>query len=122
MNDDLFEKLKRIAEVERDVPLSTMTTLRIGGPARYVVYPDSTVALDALMRLLSLQTNRCFRLSHSERRHAHKHHRPHRQALPYFSHHLIVFGIGKTSFQMCDKVNTFSPHPVLPMLHFFIRR
>ena len=52
MNDDLFEKLKRIAEVERDVPLSTMTTLRIGGPARYVVYPDSTVALDALMRLL----------------------------------------------------------------------
>jgi len=52
MNDDLFEKLKRIAEVERDVPLSTMTTLRIGGPARYVVYPDSMVALDALMRLL----------------------------------------------------------------------
>ena len=52
MNDDLFEKLKRIAEVERDGPLSTMTTLRIGGPARYVVYPDSMVALDALMRLL----------------------------------------------------------------------
>ena len=52
MNDELFEKLKRIAEVERDVPLSAMTTLRIGGPARFVVYPDSMVALDALMRLL----------------------------------------------------------------------
>ena len=52
MNDELFEKLKRIAEVERDVPLSAMTTLRIGGPARFVAYPDSMVALDALMRLL----------------------------------------------------------------------
>ena len=52
MNDELFEKLKRIAVVERDVPLSAMTTLRIGGPARFVVYPDSMVALDALMRLL----------------------------------------------------------------------
>ena len=52
MNDELFEKLKRIAVVERDVPLSAMTTLRIGGPARFVAYPDSMVALDALMRLL----------------------------------------------------------------------
>lgn len=55
MNDELFEKLSQIAEVECDVPLSTMTTLRIGGPARYVVYPDSTVALDALMRLLKAE-------------------------------------------------------------------
>ena len=38
-----------------NVPLSSMTTLRIGGPARYVVYPDSTVALDALMRLLKAE-------------------------------------------------------------------
>ena len=52
MSDELFEKLSRIAEVECDVPLSAMTTLRIGGPARYVVYPDSMIALDALMRLL----------------------------------------------------------------------
>lgn len=52
MNNDLYEKLKRIAEVECDVPLSSMTTLRIGGPARFVVYPDSMIALDALMRLL----------------------------------------------------------------------
>jgi len=52
MNDDLLKKLKRIAEVECDIPLSSMTTLRIGGVASYVVYPDSTVALDSLMRLL----------------------------------------------------------------------
>ena len=55
MSNDLFEKMKRIAEVEQNVPLSSMTTLRIGGPARYVVYPDSTVALDALMRLLKAE-------------------------------------------------------------------
>ncbi len=52
MDSKLLEKLKQIAVVECDVPLSAMTTLRIGGPARYVVYPDSTIALDALMRLL----------------------------------------------------------------------
>ena len=55
MSNDLFEKMRRIAEVEQNVPLSSMTTLRIGGPARYVVYPDSTVALDALMRLLKAE-------------------------------------------------------------------
>ena len=55
MNNDLFEKMRRIAEVEQNVPLSSMTTLRIGGPARYVVYPDSMVALDALMRLLKAE-------------------------------------------------------------------
>ena len=60
MSNDLFEKMKRIAEVEQNVPLSSMTTLRIGGPARYVVYPDSTVALDALMRLLKAETDRLF--------------------------------------------------------------
>ncbi len=55
MSNDLVEKMKRIAAVEENVPLSSMTTLRIGGPARYVVYPDSTVALDALMRLLKAE-------------------------------------------------------------------
>ena len=53
MNSDLFELMSEIADIEQDVPLSAMTTLRIGGPARYVAYPDSTVALDALIRLLS---------------------------------------------------------------------
>ena len=52
MKDELLEQLKRVADVECDVPLSGMTTLHIGGPAKYVVYPDSTVGLDALMRLL----------------------------------------------------------------------
>lgn len=52
MSNDLLELMNDIAEIECDVPLSTMTTLRIGGPARYVAYPDSTVALDALINLL----------------------------------------------------------------------
>lgn len=52
MRDELLEKMSQIAEIECDVPLSTMTTLRIGGPARYVAYPDSTLALDALFRII----------------------------------------------------------------------
>ncbi len=52
MSNEFLDQMKRIAQVECDVPLSSMTTLRIGGTARYVVYPDSTVALDTLMRLL----------------------------------------------------------------------
>ncbi|MBR3345579.1 MAG: UDP-N-acetylenolpyruvoylglucosamine reductase, partial [Solobacterium sp.] len=52
MSNDLLELMNDIAEIECDVPLSTMTTLQIGGPARYVAYPDSTVALDALVSLL----------------------------------------------------------------------
>lgn len=52
MNDDLYLKLKRLAVVEMDQPLSKMTTLRIGGVAKYVVYPDSGIALDAVISLL----------------------------------------------------------------------
>ena len=52
MSDDLLEILSEMAEIECDVPLASMTTLRIGGPAKYVAYPDSTVALDALVRFL----------------------------------------------------------------------
>ncbi len=52
MSDDLYKKLKRLAAVETDQPLSNMTTLRIGGVAKYVVYPDSGIALDAVISLL----------------------------------------------------------------------
>ena len=52
MNSELLERMSEMAEIECDVPLSTMTTLRIGGPARFVAYPDSTVALDALIQML----------------------------------------------------------------------
>ena len=52
MSDDLYKKLKRLAAVETDQPLSKMTTLRIGGIAKYVVYPDSGIALDAVISLL----------------------------------------------------------------------
>ena len=50
--DRLEEKLSKFAAVEKDVPLSTMTTLRIGGNAKYVVYPETDVALDSIIRLL----------------------------------------------------------------------
>ena len=36
----------------RDIPLSKMTTVRIGGNAKYVVYPDNALALDTLVRFL----------------------------------------------------------------------
>jgi UDP-N-acetylmuramate dehydrogenase len=52
MSDDLYRKLKRLSAVETDQPLSKMTTLRIGGVAKYVVYPNSAVALDAVISLL----------------------------------------------------------------------
>ena len=50
--DELEKSLRKFAEVETDVPLSTMTTLRIGGKAGYVVYPDNTVSFDGIMRII----------------------------------------------------------------------
>lgn len=49
---DFFEKLNNICECDHDMPLSSMTTLRIGGYAKYVAYPDSDVALDEVLRLI----------------------------------------------------------------------
>lgn len=49
---DIYEELSRIATTERNVPLKTMTTLRVGGPASYVVWPENEVALDAVMRVI----------------------------------------------------------------------
>lgn len=49
--DNFFEEISKIAECDKNMPLSAMTTLRIGGYAKYVCYPDSDVALDAIIRL-----------------------------------------------------------------------
>lgn len=49
--DKFYDDMIRICECEKNMPLSSMTTLRIGGYAKYVCYPDSDVALDAVLRL-----------------------------------------------------------------------
>ena len=53
MKNEVFEVLSRFAETEKDIPLSSMTTLRIGGPASIVVYPDTFLAFDQIMRYLN---------------------------------------------------------------------
>ncbi len=50
--DRLKEALEAYAEVETDVPLAAMTTLHVGGPARYVVSPAGILQLDAVMNLV----------------------------------------------------------------------
>lgn len=50
--DELLNELNKIAMTTCDQPLSRMTTLQIGGKAKYVAYPETDVALDALLRLL----------------------------------------------------------------------
>ncbi|MDD5850525.1 MAG: UDP-N-acetylmuramate dehydrogenase [Galactobacillus timonensis] len=49
---ELEKILSQIATVEVDKPLAELTTLHIGGPADYVIYPDNMVALDAMIRIL----------------------------------------------------------------------
>lgn len=51
--DELYKELSRYASVDMDQPLSKMTTLRIGGRAKYVVWPENEVALDSIMRLIN---------------------------------------------------------------------
>ena len=41
----LYEELCNIGQTEMNVPLKTMTTLRIGGEAAYVVYPENEMSL-----------------------------------------------------------------------------
>ena len=50
--ETVLEQLKKVAAVETGVPLSSMTTLRIGGKAKYVAYPDDSVSLDSLIRII----------------------------------------------------------------------
>lgn len=50
---ELFEELNKISKTVCDQSLAAMTTLRIGGRAKYVTYPETDVALDTMMRLLN---------------------------------------------------------------------
>ena len=54
---DLYKELEALAEVEENIPLSKMTTLRIGGVARYVVYPENTLSLQGVMNKLNQNHN-----------------------------------------------------------------
>lgn len=49
----LYNELKKFCNIEVDVPLSTMTTLRIGGIAKFVAYPKTTIELSQLMRMIN---------------------------------------------------------------------
>ena len=48
----LYEELAGICHTEKNVSFRKMTTLRVGGNAAYVVFPDNEVALDAVMRVI----------------------------------------------------------------------
>ncbi len=50
--DKFYEKLGKYCKIERDIPLSRMTTLRIGGIARCVAYPENVLELDCVICLL----------------------------------------------------------------------
>ncbi|MBE6123159.1 MAG: UDP-N-acetylmuramate dehydrogenase [Solobacterium sp.] len=50
--DELLKELSEYASAECNVPMSAMTTLRIGGTAAYVVYPENSLALDAIIRII----------------------------------------------------------------------
>ena len=52
MEDKLKEALSEYTCVETDVPMSSMTTLHIGGNAKYVILPASVMELDAAMKVI----------------------------------------------------------------------
>ncbi len=54
MNRDLLKRLENFpgCEVRRGVPLSALTTFRVGGPADILICPDGTETLSALLRCL----------------------------------------------------------------------
>lgn len=54
MSDVVLEKLSCYADVEDNIPLSSMTTLRIGGNAKYVIYPHTVVALTQIVEILKV--------------------------------------------------------------------
>ena len=47
-----LEALKQYADVDTNVPISKMTTFRIGGEADYVIYPKDAIAFSEAMRLI----------------------------------------------------------------------
>lgn len=50
---DIISKLSVYTQVETDVSFKNMTTLRIGGNAACVVYPDSLIALEQIMKIIN---------------------------------------------------------------------
>ncbi|HCY05982.1 MAG TPA: UDP-N-acetylenolpyruvoylglucosamine reductase, partial [Erysipelotrichaceae bacterium] len=50
--DKIAIELSNYATVEENVPMSSLTSLRIGGNARYVVYPTTVVSLVEVMNLI----------------------------------------------------------------------
>ena len=52
MEDRILNELSEFGRVETGRLLSTMTTLRIGGPADYVVYPENDIGVDSLITFL----------------------------------------------------------------------
>lgn len=52
MKDRILKKLEEFAQTDFNKSFQTMTTLRIGGNAKYVVYPENEVALDAILRII----------------------------------------------------------------------
>ena len=53
MDNRIYEILSGLGEAQKDVPLSTMTTLRIGGVSAVVFYPETLVGLDLAIRFLN---------------------------------------------------------------------
>ena len=49
---EIYEQMCEITTAEANVPLKKMTTLRVGGEAACVVYPENEIELDAIMRII----------------------------------------------------------------------
>lgn len=49
---DMKDELAKYADVICDVPLSKLTTLRIGGIAQYVAYPENLLSLEGLLKTI----------------------------------------------------------------------
>jgi len=52
MSDRLLYQLRNCGHVDTDIPLSDLTTFRIGGPARLVIYPKNSFALVNVIDIL----------------------------------------------------------------------
>ncbi|NLC96077.1 MAG: UDP-N-acetylmuramate dehydrogenase [Erysipelotrichaceae bacterium] len=50
--DKIANELLNYATVDENIPMSSLTSLRIGGNARYVVYPTTVVALVEIMNVI----------------------------------------------------------------------
>ena len=61
MDNRIYEILSGLGETQKDIPLSTLTTLRIGGESAVVFYPETSVGLDLAIRFLN-QENIPFKL------------------------------------------------------------